>query len=172
MKILQNHFYIIYYIALISYFFVSPAYSSGIFETKKIEKQREEVRVHVDQARLLELERSGSVIILGNPSIADIAMQSGKLMVITGKSFGRTNLIVLDNEKKVIYSADLTVIGSRKNVVSVYMGSARRSFTCTPNCQTTLTTGDEPSYFEAVAKTTKEKFSVSSQASSAKPEGQ
>src|SRR6185295_6796638 len=43
--------------------------------------------VKYDQSQLLRLPRPASEIIIGNPAIADIAIQSGNLLVVTGKSF-------------------------------------------------------------------------------------
>ncbi|MGH6866829.1 MAG: pilus assembly protein N-terminal domain-containing protein [Methyloceanibacter sp.] len=50
----------------------------------------------IDQATPLRLERSAAEIMVGNPSIADVSVQSGKVLVVTGKSFVKTNLIVID----------------------------------------------------------------------------
>ena len=51
------------------------------------------VQVLVDQATLVRLDRPAAEIVVGNPSIADVSVQSGKVLVVTGKSFGETNLI-------------------------------------------------------------------------------
>jgi Flp pilus assembly secretin CpaC len=55
-----------------------------------------DITVLIDQASLLRLERPASEIVVGNPSIGDVSVQSGKLLMITGKSFGETNIIVVD----------------------------------------------------------------------------
>jgi Flp pilus assembly secretin CpaC len=34
-------------------------------------------------------------VIIGNPTIADVSVQGGNLLVVTGKSFGVTNIISL-----------------------------------------------------------------------------
>ena len=58
------------------------------------------VAVLVDQATLVRLDRPAAEIVVGNPSIADVSVQSSKLLVITGKSFGETNLIVMDARRQ------------------------------------------------------------------------
>ena len=44
----------------------------------------------------MKLPEKVSTIVVGNPLIADVAVQSGGLVVVTGKGYGTTNLIVLD----------------------------------------------------------------------------
>src|SRR5688572_12451594 len=62
----------------------------------------EDLVVKYDQSQLLRLPRPAAEIIIGNPAIADISVQSGNLLVITGKTFGITNIIALDADRNVI----------------------------------------------------------------------
>ena len=48
-------------------------------------------------------------IIIGNSVIADVSVQSGNLLVITGKSFGITNMIALDAKRQVIFERRILV---------------------------------------------------------------
>jgi len=120
-----------------------------------------DVDVPIDQASLLRLERPAAEIVVGNPSIADVSVQSGKVLVVTGKSFGETNLIVMDADGKVIVNRRLIVQEPRTGFVTVYKGAARQTLHCAPNCTTPLVIGDAPSYFEAIAKQIKSKQSIS-----------
>ncbi len=54
------------------------------------------VDVTIDEARLIRLDADAAQIIVGNPAIADATVQSARLLVITGKSYGATNIIALD----------------------------------------------------------------------------
>jgi len=65
--------------------------------------------VRYDQSQLLRLPRAVSEIIVGNPSIADVTVQSGNMLVITGKTFGITNIIALDSDKNVIQDQRVVV---------------------------------------------------------------
>jgi Flp pilus assembly secretin CpaC len=56
----------------------------------------EDLVVNYDQSQLVKLPRPAAEIIIGNPSIADVTVQNGNLLVVTGKTFGITNMIVLD----------------------------------------------------------------------------
>ena len=56
---------------------------------------------------------------VGNPSIADVSVQSGKVLVVTGKSYGETNLIVMDADGKVVANRKLIVQDPRAGAVTL-----------------------------------------------------
>ncbi len=114
----------------------------------------------IDEATMLRLERPAAEIVVGNPSIADVAVQSGKVLVLTGKSFGQTNLIVLDAQGKVIINRRVVVQEPRGGYVTVYRGSNRQTLHCAPDCETPLVIGDGTEHFEAIAKEIKTKQSI------------
>src|SRR3972149_5266515 len=109
------------------------------------------VQVLVDQATLVRLDRPASEIVVGNPSIADVSVQSGKVLVVTGKSFGETNLIVMDADGKVVANRRLIVQEPRPGFVTMYRRGARQTLHCAPYCTPPLVIGDTPDIFGAVA---------------------
>ena len=90
-----------------------------------------------------------ATIVIGNPLIADASVQAGGLMVITGKGYGMTNLIALDRAGAVLMEKSIEVRGPRADVVVVYRGVERESYSCTPNCERRITLGDSNAYFDA-----------------------
>jgi hypothetical protein len=122
------------------------------------------VQVLVDQATLVRLDRPAAEIVVGNPSIADISVQSGKVLVVTGKSFGETNLIVMDTDGKVIANRQLIVQEPRTGFVTMYRGGARQTLHCAPYCTPPLVIGDTPDIFGAVANQIQTKQSISQSA--------
>ncbi len=120
-----------------------------------------DVQVLIDQATLVRLERPAAEIVVGNPSIADVSVQSGKVLVVTGKSFGETNLIVMDADGKVVVNRQLIVQEPRTGFVTMYRGSARQTLHCAPYCTPPLVIGDTPDIFEAVASQITTKQSIS-----------
>jgi putative type II/III system pilus formation protein len=121
------------------------------------------VDVMIDQATLVRLERPAAEIVVGNPSIADVSVQSGKVLVVTGKSFGETNLIVMDADGKVFVNRRLIVQEPRSGLVTLYRGSARQTLHCAPYCTPPLVIGDSADAFGSVASqiTTKQSISQS-----------
>ena len=119
-----------------------------------------DIEVLIDEATLLRLDRTAAEIIVGNPSIADVSVQSGKMLVVTGKSFGQTNLIVIDADGKAIINKKLSVQEPRQGLVTLYRGSARFSFYCAPNCTPPLVIGDEADHFDKIEKQIQSKRSI------------
>lgn len=106
--------------------------------------------VRYDQSQLLRLPRPVAEIIIGNPSIADVTVQGGNLLVVTGKTFGVTNIIALDAERNVIQDQRVMVERDERNVVNMYRGVQRQTFACTPNCSPMLTIGDDNDFFTKI----------------------
>jgi hypothetical protein len=107
-----------------------------------------DINIVLDQAKLEKLPERVSTIVIGNPSIADAAVQAGGTMVITGKGYGVTNIIALDRAGTVLMEKSIEVRGSRANVIVVYRGVERESYSCTPTCERRVALGDGAAYFE------------------------
>lgn len=117
--------------------------------------------VRYDQSSLLRLPRPVAEIIIGNPSIADVTVQANTLLVVTGKTFGVTNLIILDADRKIIQEQRIIVERDENRVVNLHKAGQRQSYSCTPNCSPTLTIGDDTEYFDMVEKHGKAKTGFS-----------
>jgi Flp pilus assembly secretin CpaC len=109
------------------------------------------LNIVLDQATLMRLPEKVSTIVIGNPLIADVAVQSGGLVVVTGKGYGATNLIVLDRAGTVLMERQVVVRGATDHTMTVYRGAERETHSCTPNCERRITLGDSPGYFTAAA---------------------
>jgi Flp pilus assembly secretin CpaC len=108
------------------------------------------VSVSVDRAKVMRMSRPAQVVIVGNPSIADATVQDNQTLIITGKSFGTTNLIVLDAAGQSIADTIVTVTQPDDGLVTVYRRASRQTLSCTPDCSPTLAIGDTGSAFDTV----------------------
>ena len=86
--------------------------------------QAEPISVMVDRAKVMRISRPADVVIVGNPAIADATIQDNKTLIITGRSFGSTNLIVLDSDGQAIADEIITVGASDDQVVTVFNRAA------------------------------------------------
>lgn len=107
----------------------------------------EELAVFLDQARLVRLPERVSTIVIGNPLIADASIQSRGLMVITGKGYGTTNIVALDRDGAPLMERRIVVHGPDNNIVVVYRGVRRETYSCSPFCNPRVTLGDDPVFF-------------------------
>ena len=104
------------------------------------------VSVKVNMARILRISAPANTVIIGNPRVADVTIQDPQTLVLTGKSYGSTNMIILDADGNAIADTMVEVVQAQGDVVTVYMGSARTSFACAPVCQPTIMLGDDPGF--------------------------
>ena len=119
---------------------VSPA-------TGRAESSVDAIAVNVDQARLVRLPGRVATIVVGNPLIADVTLQPGGMVVVTGKGYGATNFIALDRGGEVLVDRQIEVEGPSDRLVTVYRGVERESYSCMPICQRRVTLGDSDTYF-------------------------
>jgi hypothetical protein len=113
------------------------------------ESSPDAVAVNVDQAKLVKLPANVSTIVVGNPLIADVSLQNGGIVVVTGKGYGATNFIAMDRSGDVLVDQVIQVEGPSDRLITVYRGSERESYSCMPVCQRRVTLGDSDTYFKA-----------------------
>jgi Flp pilus assembly secretin CpaC len=121
------------------------------------------VAVNVDQAKLVKLPARVATIVVGNPLIADVTLQTGGVVVVTGKGYGATNFIAMDRNGEVLVDRVIQVEGPTDQLITVYRGIDRESYSCMPVCQRRVTLGDSEGYFKS---TMDQAGSLNSQASS------
>ncbi|OKO67918.1 MULTISPECIES: pilus assembly protein N-terminal domain-containing protein [unclassified Bradyrhizobium] len=105
------------------------------------------IAVNVDQAKLVRLPGKVATIVVGNPLIADVTLQPGGMIVVTGKGYGATNFIALDRGGEILVDRQIQVEGPSDRLVTVYRGIERESYSCMPLCQRRVTLGDSDKYF-------------------------
>jgi Flp pilus assembly secretin CpaC len=105
------------------------------------------IAVNVDQAKLVRLPGKVATIVVGNPLIADVTLQPGGMIVVTGKGYGATNFIALDRSGEILVDRQIQVEGPSDRLVTVYRGIERESYSCMPQCQRRVTLGDSDNFF-------------------------
>ena len=108
-----------------------------------------DIVVILDQAKLLKLPERAATVVLGNPLIADVSLQPGGIMVLTGKGHGVTNVLALDRAGTVLLEKSVQVVGPSDDVLVVYRGVQRESYSCAPVCEQRITLGDAQGHFAA-----------------------
>lgn len=104
------------------------------------------ITVNVNMARVLRISAPAATVIVGNPGIADVTIQDPQTLVLTGKSYGQTNLIVLDSMGEPIADTLVEVAQMQAGVMTVYQGQNRTSLACAPTCQPVVMMGDDNAF--------------------------
>ena len=109
------------------------------------------VIVLVDHAKVVRLPEKAQTVVVGNPAIADVSVQRNGVMIVTGKSFGVTNLIALDANGTLLAESLVRVSAAPDSVLTVQRGMDRESYACNPDCQPSVQMGDKQEYFAGIA---------------------
>lgn len=93
------------------------------------------LQVYMDHARVLKLDRPVSKVIIGNAEVADATVADANTIVLTGRSFGTTNLVLLDADGNAIVDERILVSIDEGSTVRVFRQTERSVLSCTPNCE-------------------------------------
>jgi Flp pilus assembly secretin CpaC len=110
------------------------------------------IDVTIDFAEVVKLDRPAETIIIGNPGIADAAVEDESTLVVTGKAAGTTNLIVLDQAGEEIENVVLLVSSNTRQLTTIFYGSQRQTFSCAPTCEQVILVGDAPEAFKTATE--------------------
>jgi Flp pilus assembly secretin CpaC len=109
--------------------FAAPAYARDI-------------RVALDQAFPIRLSEPAQGVAIGNPTIAGVSVQNDQFLFVTGRAYGSTNLVVVGNDGRVLYSGRVVVTPDETDVVMVTRGVETARLECTPLCRPRPDIGD------------------------------
>ncbi|WP_292898574.1 MULTISPECIES: pilus assembly protein N-terminal domain-containing protein [unclassified Nitratireductor] len=101
------------------------------------------IEVVMNQAKIVKLAREADTIVIGNPEIADAAVQDATTIVLTGKGFGVTNLVVLDIDGQPIVDEQIMVSRQSASSVRIYRRANVQTLSCTPYCESSYKTDAE-----------------------------
>jgi hypothetical protein len=114
-------------------------------------RAEDQIELKLDRAQVLQLPANASIVVLGNPIIADVTLiKKSNSMILTGKSFGETNLIALDRDGHTVGESMVRVAAPASSLV-VQLGTARQTYSCNPRCQPSFSLGDDTQYASGVS---------------------
>ncbi len=93
------------------------------------------LNVSVNELEILRLDQPASIILIGNPTIADVAIETDQLLFLQGRRPGETNLIILDDQGQEILSQPIVVTPQMDRHVTIQRGIRRQAtYNCDPRC--------------------------------------
>ena len=130
-------------------------------------------KVELNKTEIVRLPGAAASIIIGNPKIADVTVQSSDLIFVVGRGYGETNLIILDALGNTMMNADLQVVNTLPtHGVRLYNGKNRETYSCIPYCGPSPVLGDNPRFIGNNTSDARELDSIPAFTSSQQQSGQ
>ncbi|OQM74955.1 pilus assembly protein N-terminal domain-containing protein [Manganibacter manganicus] len=93
------------------------------------------IEVVMNEAKIIRLTHPADTVVIGNPAIADATVQDASTVVLTGKGFGVTNFVALDEAGRPIIDEQITVVRQNASTVRIYRRSEVQTMSCSPYCE-------------------------------------
>lgn len=93
------------------------------------------ISVFMNHARILKFDAPVSSVIIGNSEVADVTVGDPTTVILTAKSYGTTNLVILDKEGDAIIDKRVVVSVDEENSVRVFRQVDRSVLSCSPICE-------------------------------------
>lgn len=90
--------------------------------------------IAINKAELLRLPRDAAIVLVADPNVVDVAIESPRLVFLFGKLPGETNIFVLDKKGEAIIQTDIVVLPTARSHVTVDRGVVEATYSCTPRC--------------------------------------
>jgi len=91
--------------------------------------------VPLSETRPLSFSGSAADVLVGDPAIADVTVIDHHHLLVHGKAFGRTNLVVMDAAGRTVFSGPIIVSASDEDHVSVFRGAQQSDYSCAVRCE-------------------------------------
>lgn len=93
------------------------------------------ITVYMDHARILKFDEPIDSVIVGNSDITDVTISDSQTIILTAKSYGSTNLVIMDADGVPIVDKRVVVTVDEANTVRVFRQVERTVLACSPICQ-------------------------------------
>jgi hypothetical protein len=117
---------------------IGLALAQAIIIAVVAEASADRLRVELDKAILLRLEQDADVVFVANPSVADVTVESPRMLFVLGLAPGETSLRILDADGKDVVATTIVVVPTEERTVTVNRntpgGSAELTYSCDPRC--------------------------------------
>ena len=107
--------------------------------------------VNLDQSLRLSLPAPARDVVVSNPTVVDVAMLTPTSLLVLGKGYGITNLMVVDQAGRTLIDREVVVGSSDANRVSFYRGPNVTNYACAGRCERTPLPGEAEEVYKTHA---------------------
>jgi Flp pilus assembly secretin CpaC len=96
------------------------------------------INVGLSQGARMMVGGSAANVVVANPAIADVTVVDAHSIVVLGKSYGSTQIMVMDSSGRLLLDSIVTVTAPQEGHMTYYRGPTSPSeFDCSPRCEAT-----------------------------------
>jgi len=117
------------------------AAAAGLLVLAATQAMAEDLTVEVDHALLLRLDRDADLVHIANPGIADISVETPRMMFVIGLAPGETGLYILDRDGNELIVGDVLVTPNTSHEVTLNRNTQEFTYSCSPRCVEVAVTG-------------------------------
>ena len=99
------------------------------------------LRVTLSKAEVVSIDGTAAVVLIADPSIADVVLEQGHILFVLGKTTGETRLFVYDDKGNRLLERDVVVVPQGERAVTVTRDIQPTEYTCDPRCVAAEKTG-------------------------------
>ncbi|HEX4198649.1 MAG TPA: pilus assembly protein N-terminal domain-containing protein [Caulobacteraceae bacterium] len=92
--------------------------------------------VEVNASRRVPLAGVAANIFVADPAVADVVMMDPHSVIVLGKGYGVTEILVTDHAGHTLMDTHVAVVGSEAGRVTIYRGLAAQDYHCSSRCET------------------------------------
>jgi hypothetical protein len=92
--------------------------------------------VDLNESRRVMLHGTAANVFVADPAVADVAMIDTHSVIVLGKGYGVTQVLVTDHAGHTLLDSVVAVVGSDAGRVTVFRGQAAQDYHCSSRCET------------------------------------
>jgi Flp pilus assembly secretin CpaC len=93
------------------------------------------INVGMNQAVRIPIGGSVANVVVTNPAIADVTVVDAHNVIVIGKAYGLSEVMVLDVNGRLLLDNMVNVAAPTESVLTVYRGATPSHFFCAPRCE-------------------------------------
>jgi hypothetical protein len=92
--------------------------------------------VDLNESRRVMLHGTAANVFVADPAVADVTMIDTHSVIVLGKGYGVTQVLVTDHAGHTLLDSVVAVVGSDAGRVTVFRGQAVQDYHCSSRCET------------------------------------
>ena len=92
--------------------------------------------VEINGSRRVPLAGAAADVFVADPAVADVVMIDPHNVIVLGRGYGVTEILVTDHSGHTLMDSRVAVVGTEVGRVTVYRGEVAQDYHCSSRCET------------------------------------